>query len=219
MISRRLAYIASFVSKDMLIADIGADHGFLTYYLLENNLVKFAYASDNKKGPFENLKATFFNADFNNYQLALKNGLDDLPEYVNAILICGMGGDLICEILKDNLDKLNHVDTLILSPHNNLENVRRFLNLINYKIVDEGIILDEKYYHVIKAIKGYQILSDKEYYFGPILLSKNDDLFNQYYIDKLNSLKNILNKDLSFKRKKEVEQEIDFIKEVINYEV
>ena len=36
-LSIRLKYFASFVEKDMIIGDIGSDHGYLPYYLLKNN--------------------------------------------------------------------------------------------------------------------------------------------------------------------------------------
>ena len=38
-LSIRLKYFASFVEKDMIIGDIGSDHGYLPYYLLKNNIV------------------------------------------------------------------------------------------------------------------------------------------------------------------------------------
>ena len=61
ILSKRLEYISSFVDNNSYIADIGSDHGYLPYYLLEKNIAKKIYASDNKKGPFNNLKTTFFN--------------------------------------------------------------------------------------------------------------------------------------------------------------
>ena len=52
------------VPLDIPCADIGSDHGLLVKYLLDNNLVPFCYASDNKKGPFERLKKKFIDVYF-----------------------------------------------------------------------------------------------------------------------------------------------------------
>ena len=36
-LSKRLSFIASFVTSDMRIGDIGSDHGYLPYYLLSHD--------------------------------------------------------------------------------------------------------------------------------------------------------------------------------------
>ena len=63
-LSKRLSFIASFVDNHMIIADIGSDHGYLPYYLLENKIINKAYACDNKIGPYQNLLSTFNNSSF-----------------------------------------------------------------------------------------------------------------------------------------------------------
>ena len=72
--------------------------------LLENNIVDKAYASDNKIGPFNNLKKTFINSGFD-IEIALKDGINDLPKYVNTVIIAGMGGELINKIGAKGFDK------------------------------------------------------------------------------------------------------------------
>ena len=39
ILSKRLEYISSFVDNNSYIADIGSDHGYLPYYLLEKNII------------------------------------------------------------------------------------------------------------------------------------------------------------------------------------
>ena len=154
-LSIRLKYIASFVSKDMIIGDIGSDHGYLPYYLLNNDIVSFIYASDNKKGPYNNLCNTLKSFS-DRCEVALKNGLDDLPSYVNTLTITGMGGDLIISILENGKKYLKNIDNMILSPQQNVEGVRRYLNSIGYKIIKEGIVFDDKYYNVF-YLNAYDI--------------------------------------------------------------
>ena len=83
-LSKRLLFIASFVTSNMRIGDIGSDHGYLPYYLLNEGKVNYAYACDNKKGPFENLSLTFKDKFNGKIHLALKDGLSDLPKEVNT---------------------------------------------------------------------------------------------------------------------------------------
>ena len=127
-LSKRLLFIASFVTSDMRIGDIGSDHGYLPYYLLSHDKVSYAYACDNKKGPFENLSLTFKDSFEGKIHLALKDGLNDLPKEVNTLILSGMGGDLIQTILKNGINHLDHVDKMILSPQQNVEGLRRYLN-------------------------------------------------------------------------------------------
>ena len=49
-ISTRLKTIAEFIEQDSIVFDVGADHGILENYLLDNNRVKKIYAIENKKG-------------------------------------------------------------------------------------------------------------------------------------------------------------------------
>lgn len=215
-LSPRLTYIASFVTFDMIIADIGSDHGFLPYYLLDNKIVSKAYACDNKLGPYKNLLKTFDNKFNNQIEIKCSDGLNDLPNYVNTIIMTGMGGDLIIKLLSRNPNKLNNIKYLVLSPQSNIPIVRNFLINNGFKIVDEGLVKDDKIYHVIKCQKGSQNLNQNEIYFGPILLKRKNALFIKYYSDRLNEIESLLNKQLSNERFIELKHEFNLIKDVLN---
>ena len=49
-ISTRLKTIADFIEQNSIVFDVGADHGILENYLLDNNRIKKIYAIENKKG-------------------------------------------------------------------------------------------------------------------------------------------------------------------------
>ncbi len=195
LLSKRLEYISSFVDHNSFVADIGSDHGYLPYYLLEHNIANKIYASDNKKGPFNNLKNTFLNVNKELYTLDLVNGIKNLPHDVDVLLITGMGGDLIIKILEDDFNKLENVNKIILSPQSHLEKVRFFMMNRGYKLIDEGIVFDDKYYHVLKYIKGQENLNELEIEYGPILLKRKDKLFIEYLNKCLNKLDKILFKE------------------------
>lgn len=217
-LSKRLLFIAGFVDEDMIIADIGSDHGFLTYYLLNEKIISKAFASDNKIGPFTNLKNTFVGFDKSKIELSLSDGLDYLPSYVNTLLIAGMGGDLIVKILQKGIEKLKNIDYLILSPHSHLEKVRNFMMKNKYCLIDEGIVHDDKYYIVLKYRRGEETLSAKEIEYGPILLKKKEPIFVEYLIKLLSEKKNLLTVSLSETKLKKIQEEILVLEGIINDE-
>ena len=145
-LSSRLLFVTRFIEKDMVIADIGSDHGFLPFYLLENNLITKAYACDNKIGPYNNLKKTFADYFPDKIELALNDGLNNLPSYVNCVIMTGMGGDLIIKLLSRDHQYLNNVNYLILSPQSNIPLVREYVSNNGFKIIDEGLVEDDKIY-------------------------------------------------------------------------
>jgi len=191
IISKRLKFIASFVEKGMITGDIGADHGLLSYYLFEHKIIDKGYASDNKIGPFTNLKKTFSNSNYD-VEIALEDGINKLPKYVDTLIIAGMGGELINKILSDGLEYLNNIDTLILSPHLDSSSVRQFLMKIGYAIIEEGLVFDDKYYLVIKAKKGVMSLSEKELLLGPYLINNKSEIIINYWKEKIKELQKVL---------------------------
>ena len=215
-LSSRLLFVTRFIEKDMVIADIGSDHGFLPFYLLENNLITKAYACDNKIGPYNNLKKTFADHFPNKIELALNDGLNNLPSYVNCVIMTGMGGDLIIKLLSRDNQYLNNVNYLILSPQSNIPLVREYVSNNGFKIIDEGLVEDDKIYTVIKCQKGQQVLNQKELYFGPILVNNKDNLFMNLYSKRLDEIQELLNKNLSIERINQLTEEVNLIKEVLN---
>ena len=215
-LSKRLSFIAAFVTSDMRIGDIGSDHGYLPYYLLSSNKVSYAYACDNKKGPFENLSLTFKNKFEGKIHLALKDGLNDLPNEVNTLILSGMGGDLIQAILSRGIKHLEHVDKMILSPQQNVEGLRRYLNSIGYKIINEAMVFDDKYYFVLIVEKGEQNLSDFEYKYGPHLINNKDETFISYLTEMKDYYYSILaKKNLNQEKINFLNKEIDELKTLL----
>ncbi len=193
MISKRLSSIASLVKKDMVVADIGSDHAFLPIYLIQNKMVTKAYASDNKKGPLtqakNNIDQAMLSDQINTY---LADGLDHLPQDVDVIIIAGMGVDTIINILNKHIDRLLSIKQIIVQPNNNVHVMRQWINDKQFYIEDELLIKEYKYYQIIVINPQKKAdYSNKEIYFGPILLLKKDDTFNKYHHDKFLKLKHL----------------------------
>lgn len=195
-ISKRLLKIASMVPLDIPCADIGSDHGLLVKYLLDNYLVPFCYASDNKKGPFERLKknlSTYISQ--NKVEVDLVDGIKNLTNKYKTIIIAGMGGDLIKEILEKEKDKLKNIEYLLLSPHGKEKELREFLTSNQFQIIDENVVYEDHYYEIILFKKSPEIVnySTKQLEYGPINLIKKDETFINKYQDRIISNTDLLN--------------------------
>ncbi len=202
-LSKRLQAIYDLVPQSNVLADIGSDHAFLPIALVLNGKVTRAYASEVNEGPYEATVKNIEKHGVSNYVSAvLSDGISELEKDVNTISICGMGGSLIVDILDKDIEKLEHVSTLILQPNNNEETVRIWLMNNGFEIYEEKLIEeDNRYYEIIKAVKGKANYSKEELYFGPVLLKEKNDVFlkkwtnHKEYLNKV--IENINDKECS----------------------
>ena len=90
MISKRIKVVCSHIEPYKIIADVGCDHGYLIKEAFDKYNIEFAYAIDNKIGPLESAKNNLM--DYKNVEFSLSDGLTDLKEDVEVVVIAGMGG-------------------------------------------------------------------------------------------------------------------------------
>ncbi len=189
-LSKRLFEVASFVRDNASVADVGTDHCLLPVYLIMSGKISFAVASDINEKPLqrgtENIKRY---ALTDKISTICTNGLTGLGQFnPTDILICGMGGDLIAEILHNSRDcniKSNEV-RLVLQPMTHLYELRIFLLRNGFSIVDESTIKDDKFYQIIVAEfsgedKNFITdFSEVELILGKINIQKRTEEFLEY---------------------------------------
>lgn len=183
-IDERLKCISSMCEPCQCAIDVGCDHGYLAIDLVLNKKAHYVVASDIANGPLNAAKKNIEKVNLTDYiSTLLCNGI---PNEIKAdiIIIAGMGGLLICDILRNNQ---NSCKKFILQANNNLPSLRKFLNNNHYKIIDENVCkVKDKYYEILKIVKGAQVLSENELEFGPINLTKKSPLFIEKYTSLLN---------------------------------
>ena len=182
-INARLKTIGDLVEKDSICLDVGCDHALLDIYLVHRKANIKTIASDIAQGPLEQAKKNIEREHLEDViETRLGSGLETYTDEINTIIISGMGGRNIIGIFKDNIKKLNKVETLIISPNNYQEDVKRFLCKHGFYIQNEEFVKDKKFiYQIIIFKKGKKRYSKKEYFFGPIFLEKKGPLFREYY--------------------------------------
>ena len=157
-----------------VLADIGTDHGFLPIEAALIGLCEKAIACDINAGPLEsaarNIEA--FKEDLTRpVETRLGNGLAPLRENeADCVVIAGMGGKLIMEILCASPEKIANA-TLILQPQHDLEELRRFLHA-NKRTIKEVLVRESSRFYIIltaEVARGeITPWSDAEYFIGKI---------------------------------------------------
>lgn len=177
-LSKRLTAVASLITQGNSIADIGTDHGYIPIYMAQNGLTKMAFAMDVNEGPLERARDNISRYCVGDIVTTrLSDGLAGLNEgEADSIVIAGMGGLLTIRIIASHMSVAKSAKELILSPHSDVNLVRKFLADNNFCICDEQMVLeDEKFYFILKVTVGNMtIASEEEALFGKILLDRRD---------------------------------------------
>ena len=150
-ISKRLCTAASFVRNGAVVADIGTDHAYLPIYLALENRITYALASDINEGPISKARENIIKYGLESkITTAVANGLDGIEKYnPTDIVICGMGGELIAQILENSEYAKKQGVRLILQPMTSVKELREYLQK-GYSTIAENVIFeDNKLYQVI----------------------------------------------------------------------
>ena len=153
-LQQRLLRIAGCVPSGSVVADIGTDHALLPAYLVRQGICPRVIATDLHMGPLAAARSNI--ALFNlGKQVELRRG-DGLaifqPGEIMVIIIAGMGGGKIIEILDQAPDVLQSASRLILQPLSAAAQVRGWLIGNGWGLTDEDLVQDnERYYEIIVA--------------------------------------------------------------------
>ncbi|MCH4072828.1 tRNA (adenine(22)-N(1))-methyltransferase [Pseudoramibacter sp.] len=169
MISPRLNAIAQLIEGKNCVADIGTDHGIIPIELIRSQKSEKVIATDiSAQSLMKTQKKVKLNHLEERIDMRVGDGLAPINQNeCDAIIIAGMGGLLIRDILKDGLSKLGTAQ-LIVQPMNNAQFVRMMLEKIHYRIVKEIVIYERHhYYQIIFAVPGLMKIDNPiDYWIG-----------------------------------------------------
>ena len=222
-ISKRLKAVAAMISDNNKVADIGTDHGYIPIYMVTERGCSYAYAMDVNEGPLKRAEENIIKYQVEDkIELRLSDGIDGLKAgEADTIVIAGMGGLLINRILSDGIGVAKSVKELVLSPHSDVNLVRKFLADNGFAIVDEQIVYeDNKYYFILKAVLGEMTIDNDTYeWYGKVLLERKDGVLLDYLNrerDKRLSLLKAISPENNAVRYGEIEKELEIIQKGID---
>ena len=186
--------LASFVLPGESVADIGTDHGFVPIDLLAENIVPFAILTDINDGPLEkakgNLERICILPEF--YDLRKGDGLDPVKNgEVSSIIIAGMGGETIVDILSWDVTKSKSYKRLILQPRKRAFELRQWLHENGFTIIHEKLVLEDgKICEIIVAEPGDDNTENPNYYLPKLMY--DDPLFPKFLDEYIRKVKVVI---------------------------
>ncbi len=179
-LDERLTAIANCVDFGA-VADVGCDHGKLGYYLVATDRASKVIATDISESSLKKAE-----------ELSLENGVGDLmctrlgdglvpvaDGEADTVIIAGLGGDVISEILARARSDGKSFSHFLLSPNTHPEKVRREIVSQGHRIIkDFTVECLGKRYTVIKTERGGESLDEYEIMFGKFYKHSADFVIN-----------------------------------------
>lgn len=165
VLSHRLQAIADFVPNGACVADIGCDHALLSVYLAKTGKAVRVLACDINEGPLSVARSNVQRAGVSGQiELRLCNGLDAVaPGEVNTVVIAGMGGELMVDILARAPWLQADGVCLVLQPMSRPEVLRDYLYRHGFGISTERVITEHKHsYTLMRAVYSGTPFAPKE---------------------------------------------------------
>lgn len=188
----RLAAVAAFVSPGDVVADIGTDHAYVPAYLIEQGIIREAFACDIHEGPLANAKKTVADAALEGVTFLLSDGLQALEgKDFTTVIIAGMGGELIAHILQSAPWCRQSGFRFILQPMTKSEILRSYLYREGFVIQKESLVAekDKLYSVLLVGFKGEKTLVSEA--FALLGDAKESPLFEEKRQKELKRLQKI----------------------------
>ena len=186
----RLALLASLVPRGTVLADVGTDHGYIPVYLRQKGVIDRAIASDIGREPLGHARRTAEEYGVIGIDFRLCAGLDAIaPTECGTVLIAGMGGETIRDILAAAPWTRDGRHTLLLQPQTKLEELRLWLCENGYAVAREYLVRDKgKLYVVMTATAGERFTPSAEQLYGGLALER-EALYGDYLAHQISRLR------------------------------
>lgn len=185
----RLETIVHLARNSELVADIGCDHGQVGVELLKSTCVKHIISTDISEKCLKKSEFLFTSAGFKSeYDGRVGDGLKTLENgEVDTIIIAGMGGDLIKEIVTYDRAKTLSFKNFIVQPMTNPDVVRKTFYELGFGIEKDLIIIEgNKYYFLMKFSNSISRKFEEDWFYTSSLLRDSIETYREYLKFNLN---------------------------------
>ena len=151
----RLAAAASLVRRGAAVCDVGTDHGYLAAFLLQEKITDRVTACDINEKPLSAAAATAQKyGTEKGLTLRLSDGLCEVPaKEAEDIAICGMGGELIAQILAKCGYAKDKTRRFILQPMTQIPYLRSWLYSEGFAILKEVPAEDKTHKYTVMHVQ------------------------------------------------------------------
>lgn len=176
--------MAGFVPPGKVVADIGADHAYLSVYLVQTGRSPQVIATELNAGPWR--RGCFWVSACNlenKIEVRRGEGLAVLfPGEAQVAVIAGLGGNTIIQILAAAPAVLRRLERLILQPMTDAGDLRLWLVDNGWRLAEEALVEEEgRLYEIVVAEQGEEVTRDRLLLeLGPRLIEKGDPLLVSY---------------------------------------
>ncbi len=189
-LNKRLATVASLVRPGSRAVDVGTDHAHLPVVLIQSGCCPHVIATDIIPGPVASAEKTVAITKLTDrIDVRLGDGLDPvLPSEVDDILIAGMGGENIADIIKKAEWVKSDRYHLVLQPMTRPEVLREYLLTNGFSIECERSLIDHGHRYLVLSARytGAEPINDPFYYHVGYLNPETDRPYLEWLLTKMN---------------------------------
>lgn len=183
-LTKRLQAIANMVKRGSIPVDVGTDHGYIPVYLVQKKICKTAVACDINEGPLNSCRMLVSQSGLDDkIKCVLSNGLQSVDDEYDTVIIAGMGGELIADILSkaENITLKN----IILNPMTHPEIARKWLFDNGFEITNDIVVADGRHHYSVFSAEYVGNVGEKkqsDYYLGSITDFSDKEYFEHLLV-------------------------------------
>ena len=163
-LSKRIYAIAQQVNTGETAADIGTDHGYVPMLLMKEKISPAVIMSDISAGSLSKAVETFriCGIEVPDDAFRVGDGLDTITHgEVDDVIIGGLGGFTIIDILENDIAKSRSFRKLILQPRKHSGNLRYYLYTHGWDIISENLAPEGKFVcEIITAVPSGELFRE-----------------------------------------------------------
>lgn len=226
-ITNRIRAVVNCVEQAEVVADIGCDHGYVAALLLIENRARRVIACDISGPSLQKARELSESIGLGDqFECRLGDGLATLnPQEADVAVIAGVGGQLICDMLRREPQTAKALKRLVLAPNRNEAELRQYLVENGFCINAEALAYDNGRYYSVSCVEpGCGRREEDAFYYevGRKLIESGHPLLEGYLRNKINQKKVILQAvgDGSETNKEyigEIKRRIGLMGEVVNH--
>ena len=172
------------IRQGAYLCDIGTDHAYLPLYLLEGGVITRAVCSDINERPLSSARRNAAERNMESkIDFVLTDGAEGLSSFgANDYSICGMGGELIIDIIERAEHLKKEGIHLILQPMTKCSELIKYLCENGFEILRQDTCKEGKKLYTVMQVcyRGEKIPHEEDFLYLGILTPETNKNHREY---------------------------------------